>query len=441
MRPLYIFFKITMSFGLAVFFRNKKNVNSRKKFKDQSINVVNHASAFMDPWVIAQTQNPIVFFMTRGDIFKPVIQPFLWASHLLPIYRRAEDGADSQKKNEAVFKKVYDILDCKKSIMIFGEGYTDDIFVRSLKPLKKGAARMAFGKMVLANWEMDLKVVASGINYVDPNEFRSDVLIANSDPIFVKDYKELYQESEAKAINQLTQDIEKALQKQLTYLKDPTLTPFLDQIQTITKKGMVHKQASRKLALKERWLYSQNTANKINDEYSEDKPEWENLKTKLDGYFSKLKSNQIDDNWILEYSEKGKISTLKDWLFLVFGLPFFLMGCLHNLLPYQLIKRFVENTFKRRVFWSGVKFLMGFLVSFLINLPYLWLFYYLIYPSYWLGMAYVIFATVGFGLIAYNYYFSAKNLFIKRKLTEKHLKYFSALRQQVKEMIIKLKLN
>jgi hypothetical protein len=441
MRPLYFFFKIVISYGISVFFRKLEKVNERKKRRDQSINVVNHASAFMDPWVIAVRQNPIVFFMTRGDIFKPAIKPFLWASHLLPIFRRAEDGVDSQKKNEAVFKKVYDILDSKRSIMIFGEGYTDDVFVRSLKPLKKGPARMAFGKMEIDNWKMDLKIVASGINYTDPNIFRSDVLIANSDPILVKDYKNLYLENPAKAINQLTIDIEKELQKQLTYLEEPTLTPFLDQIQTITKKGMVHKQAPRELSLKERWLYSQNTANKINEDYSEDKPEWKNLKTKLDGYFSKLKTNHIDDNWILEYSEKGKISKLKDWLFLVFGFPIFLVGCVHNLLPYLFIKSFVEKSFKRRVFWSGVKFLMGYLISFLINLPYLWLFYYLIYPSYWLALAYVIIATVSFGLIAYNYFFSAKNLFIKRKLTEKHLKYFSTLRKQVSTMITDLKLD
>ena len=441
MRPLFLFFKVIITYGLSVFFRKTVTVNPRKKFKDQSINVVNHASAFMDPWVVAVKQNPIVFFMTRSDVFKPAINPFLWATHLLPIYRQAEDGVDSQKKNEAVFKKVYDILDSKRSIMIFGEGYTDDVFVRSLKPLKKGPARMAFGKMEMDNWEMDLKIVASGINYTDPNIFRSDILISNSDPIMVRDYKDLYLENQAKGINKLTSDIENALKKQLTYLEVPKLTPFLDQIQTITKKGMIHNQASRKLSMKERWLYSQNTANKINEVYSEDKPEWSNLKTKLDGYFSKLKSNHIDDNWILEYSETGKIATLKDWLFLVFGLPLFLVGCLHNLLPYLFIKRFVEKTFKRRVFWSGVKFLMGYLVFFLTNLPYLWVFYYLIYPSYWLGTAYVLIATVVFGLIAYNYYLSAKALFIKRKLTEKHLKYFSALRAQVKKMVSGLNLD
>jgi len=441
MRPLYAFFKVIMFYGLRVFFRKTGTYNARKRFKDQSINVVNHASAFMDPWVIAELQNPIVFFMTRGDIFKPAIKPLLWAAHLLPIFRRAEDGADSTEKNKAVFKKVYEILDSKRSIMIFGEGYTDDIFVRSLKPLKKGAARMAFGKMEIENWDMDLKIVASGINYVDPGVFRSDVFVANSDPIFVKDYKDLYEESPAKAINKLTLDIQEALQKQLTYLKEPTLTPFLDYIQSITKKGMVHQQADRKLSLESRWRYSQNTANTINTEYSEDKPEWQNLKTKLESYFSKLNTNKIDDNWIKEFAENGKISTFKDWLFLIFGFPFFIMGCIHNLIPYLLIKRFVEKSFKRRVFWSGVKFLMGFLIFFLINLPYMWVFYYLIYPSMWLGLAYVLFATVAFGLIAYNYLKSAKNLFVKRKLTDKQLKYFSALRTQVKTMIINLKLN
>lgn len=430
-----------MFYGLRVFFRKVTTVNSRKKYKDQSINVVNHASAFMDPWVIAQLQRPIVFFMTRGDIFKPLINPFLSSAHLLPIFRRAENGADSGEKNKAVFRKVYDVLDSRRSIMIFGEGYTDDVFVRSLKPLKKGAARMAFGKMEIENWEMDLKIVASGINYVDPNEFRSDVLVANSEPIFVKDYKDLYLENSALAINKLTDDIATALKNQLTYLEVPELTPFLDQIQSITKKGMVHKQASRKLSLKERWTYSKSTANRINSEFSEDKPEWQNLKLKLDSYFTKLNSNQLNDNWIKEYSETGKLSTAKEWLFLILGFPFFIMGLLHNYLPYKLIKGFVEKSFKRRVFWSGVKFLMGFLIFFLINLPYLWVFYHFICPSWILAWLYVLFATVAFGLIAYNYYFSAKSLFIKRKISDKHLKYFSALRQQVNNMIVDLKLG
>ena len=441
MRPLYLFFKMIMFYGLRVFFRKTITVNSRKKFRDQSINVVNHASAFMDPWVIAELQKPIVFFMTRGDIFKPAIKPLLSSAHLLPIFRRAEDGTDSTKKNEAVFRKVYETLDSKRSIMIFGEGYTDDVFVRSLKSIKKGPARMAFGKMELCNWEMDLKIVASGINYQDPNSFRSDVLVSNSEPILVKDYKNIYLENPAKAINKLTLDIQNALQQQLTFLEEPTLTPFLDHIQTITKKGMVPFQSSRKLSLVDKWKYSQKTANSINKNYSIEKPEWVNLKLKLENYFAKIKSNQINDNWIKEYSDKGKLNTLPQWLFLTMGFPFFILGCIHNFLPYFFIKRFVEKSFKRRVFWSGVKFLMGYLIMFLVNLPYLWVFYHLIYASWILAWLYVLLATVGFGLIAYNYYFSAKSLFIKRKLSDKHLKYFSALRLQINEMIINLKLN
>ena len=67
-----------MQYGLSVFFRKIEKVNPRKKYRDQSINVVNHASAFMDPWIIAQRQNPIVFFMTRGDIFKPALKLHIW---------------------------------------------------------------------------------------------------------------------------------------------------------------------------------------------------------------------------------------------------------------------------------------------------------------------------------------------------------------------------
>jgi len=435
-----------MSYGLRVFFRRTIIINPRKKYRDQSINVVNHPSALMDPVVIAQLQRPIVFFMTRGDVFNPLTTPILSSVHSLPIFRRIENGPDSGEKNKVVFQKAYEALDSRRSIMIFGEGYTDDVFVRSLKPLKKGAARMAFEKMDLSNWKMDLKIIASGINYEDPNIFRSEVLIANADPIFIKDYKDLYIENSALAINKLTDDIHTALSKQLTYLEDPTLTPFLDQIQSITKKGMVHKQADKKLTLKDRWTYSKKTANIINAEYSEDKPEWQNLKIKLESYFTKLNpitigSNHINDNWIKEYSETGKLNTTKEWLFLIFGFPFFIMGLLHNYLPYTFIKRFVEKSFKRRVFWSGVKFLMGYFLLFLVNLPYLWVFYHFIYTSWILACLYVLFATVGFGIIAYNYYFSAKTLFIKLKITDKHLKYFSTLRQQVNNMIVDLKLD
>jgi 1-acyl-sn-glycerol-3-phosphate acyltransferase len=95
----------------------------------------------MDPLVVASLRLPIVFFMTRSDVFTPISRPLLWASHMLPIYRQ-HDGEDTKAKNEEVFQKCSRILSFGRNLLIFGEGFTDDTFVRRLKPVKKGAVRI-----------------------------------------------------------------------------------------------------------------------------------------------------------------------------------------------------------------------------------------------------------------------------------------------------------
>jgi drug/metabolite transporter (DMT)-like permease len=77
-----------------------------------------------------------------------------------------------------------------------------------------------------------------------------------------------------------------------------------------------------------------------------------------------------------------------------------LLGLLHCALPYFLVKRFVEKSFKRRVFWGSVKLLMGMISMGILNIPVIFLFHAFVYPSYLLALAYYV--CVGFfGLAAY----------------------------------------
>src|SRR5690606_2819837 len=99
------------------------------------------------------------------DVFKKWLQPVTWASQMVPIFREAEDGADSHEKNRDSFKYLRNVLKNKKSLILFGEGYTDNTFIRSLKPLKKGPARIAFEAMEETDWKLDIKMQALGINY------------------------------------------------------------------------------------------------------------------------------------------------------------------------------------------------------------------------------------------------------------------------------------
>jgi len=410
MRPLYLLFKITVFYIIRVYYKHFTTNNPPKKFKAKTIYTVNHASSFMDPWIAAELEKPIVFFMTRGDIFKGWLKPLLWAAHMLPIYRRAENGADAHEKNTQVFKTVFDIFDKRKSIFIFAEGYTDDVFIRSLKPVKKGAARLAFDYYEKHNWNTDLKVQAIGINYADPNEFRAEVVVSNSNNLNPLDYKGLYLENKNKAITQFTRDIEKAMQEQLIFLKDPLWTPFFDNIFTITKKGIVHNNYDNSIPLKQRWLYMKEKASYFNENYDETDNKWLSLKNNLENYFSQLKQLNLNDNWFWKNKSTEKISTFKYWLLMVVGFPIFLVGAIHNFIPFIFTKRFVEKSFKRRVFWSGVKMMMGSFLDLLYNLPFIWLFYYFVYPSYWLGVLYIFTVPAVSGVFAYFYYNQIKDL-------------------------------
>ena len=63
--------------------------------------------------------------------------------------------------------------------MIFGEGFTDDVFIRRLKPVKKGAIRIGFKTLENINWSQNVKLAAIGCNYENPNELGSGCVARN----------------------------------------------------------------------------------------------------------------------------------------------------------------------------------------------------------------------------------------------------------------------
>lgn len=438
MRPLYLLLKFLVFYGVTLFFKQRKTVNAPKAFNAQTIFVVNHSSAFLDPWVIAELQNPILFFLARGDIFKKWIRPLTWSAHMIPIFRTKENGADSAEKNEQVFQEVYGLLKRKKSILIFGEGYTDDVFIRSLKPLKKGPARIGFGAMEASNWEADIKIQSAGINYADPNEFRSEVLVANSDPIHLKDYKAQYLENPSKTILDITKLITKNLQSQLTYLENPKLTDFHNQIQSITKKGIAHKESDLTIDLEKRWQYSKNLAKTINKNYSETDSDWQKMKQSLSDYFSKLKKENIKDQWVLNHKNGKKPNLFLRYAMILVGLPFFLIGSFHHLIPYLILKKFIESTFKRRVFWSGIKLILGYLILALFNIA-LCLILNSIFEITHTGIVwgYIIVIIPFLGLIAYRYADYFKDTIQLAKVDKNRYDYWIERRNQAEELVIK----
>jgi len=97
MRFLYFVFNIFLGYSLRLYFRKIRLVNATKNRFSSTIFVSNHPSAFMDPLIVSVLRKPIIFFMTRSDVFTKWTKPFLGSAHMIPIYRQHDGGNATEK--------------------------------------------------------------------------------------------------------------------------------------------------------------------------------------------------------------------------------------------------------------------------------------------------------------------------------------------------------
>lgn len=412
MRPLYLLLKFLLKYTLWVYYPRFINVNKPKKRFARTIFASNHAAAFMDPLVVANSQPPIVFFMTRSDVFTPIMKPILWASHMLPIYRQ-QDGEDTKSKNEEVFQKCYRILKYGRSLILFAEGFTDDKFIRRLKPIKKGAVRIGFGALEDSNWSKPIYIQAVGVNYSDPNKLGSDVIVSNSEPICLNDYKEQYESDPNKTINQLTHEVELRIREQITDVRDKELALIHENVMRITRKGMNSTDTDKSIPLLKRWEYSKYLAYWFNEADEATKVKLKSLGDLMESYFKKQEGLDLNENDFYHVIT-NKWSKLSDLFFLIGLFPLMLIGLLQNYIPYTFIKRFVEKSFKRKVFWGSVKMMLGVVAIGIFNLIILFVGHYFVFPSwsFWLFNYFIISPLTG--VVAYRWFKRLKS-FKKRK--------------------------
>jgi len=403
MRLLYFILNTTLSLGLPLFFREigTKNKKSLPK-KKGTLYVANHPSAFMDPIIVAWLSKQPIHFLTMAEVFKAKkFEGIFRSAHMYPIYRQV-DGPGSMDKNEEIFKTCHKLLFNKKGVLIFGESMTDDTFVRRLKPIKKGAARIAFGALEEYGWDdFDLNIVAVGTNYSEPSIFRSDVIINYADPINVADYKELYQENNAKGINALTSEISERIKGGITHIQSYDLEPFFEQLLIISKKGMSHDNFDKKLSLKDRLSFSRNLAKHFNETDFLENNNNIKLKESTQTYFEELDKLEITDNTIKEYIDNGRVKFLDNLFALMIGFPMFFIGFISNYAPWYIIRIIARKSMKRPVFRNAVKIIAGHLIGPIFYIPILFGIHF-IFKNGWITFA--SFAVLLYaGIFAYEY--------------------------------------
>ena len=149
----YAVLRFWVGTGMRFYFRNIKINGSLRSLAKSSkapvIVVANHQNALLDPIVLGVISERQINFLARAAVFKsPLHAKLLSYLHMQPVYRPV-DGVDVRTSNEPIFKTCTARLNEGAVIGIFPEGNHD--LPKRLRPLKKGAVRMAagFGKPVI----------------------------------------------------------------------------------------------------------------------------------------------------------------------------------------------------------------------------------------------------------------------------------------------------
>ena len=413
MRILYFLLWLAFHYSFRLYFRKIKLINPSNYFFGRTIFVSNHQGSFMDPLLIASQRKPIVFFMTRSDVFTKFTKPLLWMVHMLPIYRQ-RDGVDTKEKNAKIFEKTNIVLNKNRNILIFGEGFTDDRIQRRLHPIKKGPARIGFSALEFCDWKKDIFLQGLGVNYTDFNMRRSDVLIAAGKKIRLNDFKADYEENPSKTITDVTRILETDMRLLVTDVHNPELADVHEDIMMLTRKGMHPTCFDNFLSIESRWLYSQALARWMNGLTEDQLLGLNPLIAQIDSYKKQLQSLGITENERFLSGTDSWRASFKVLKVLVLS-PFALLGALHAGWVYFLIKKWVETKFKRPVFWGSTKKVLAIFAMVLLNLPLFFVMPYVLPWSFQSNLLFSIGYFLAIGVFAQSFLTVAKELsYLKR---------------------------
>lgn len=205
-------------FKIGLFFTLKKLVVKGKENipkKGPVIFIANHQNAFIDAILIPTTNNRNTYFLTRSNPFKnKIIAKILYWSNMYPVYR-IQDGVNTIKMNDQIFKNCHELLFSHQALQIFAEGLHH--LDRKVYPLKKGFARIIHGTLKKYP-DLDIQIVPVGINYDHHLNFPASASVIYDKPIRANDYIDL--KNPDLRYQELTSTVRKALKKLTLHIEE-----------------------------------------------------------------------------------------------------------------------------------------------------------------------------------------------------------------------------
>tara|TARA_Y100000768_G_C23956917_1_gene673304 strand:- start:172 stop:1470 length:1299 start_codon:yes stop_codon:yes gene_type:complete len=345
----YGYMQFWVSLALRIFFKNIIVHYKEQLPKDKPlIYCGNHQNAFLDAMLIAVVTNTQPYSLVRADIFKKKFAAWLLGTlKMMPVFR-IRDGRDSMNNNDEIFQRCYDLLSRGETIIIFPEGNHGE--EQRLRPLKKGAARIAFGAELQNDFNLELQIVPIGLNYNHYSKFRSNVIINFGKPISAKDYRESLQKDENEATRSITNELAKRMREEML---DISVGTYYEKASTFIHNlhPCLHKHPK---TLESEYTQSKALADRFKlFNKTQEENDVTGLMTEVDTF------NRL-------YKAAGQPPLEKDNhvrpVALIGLLPFFIFGVINFYAPYKIVSKVSSGLFKDPQFVGSMKVAIGLLL-------------------------------------------------------------------------------
>ncbi len=309
--------------------RNPENV----PIKGPAILAINHPNNLLDTLIVAGSFKLRIHFLATGALFKNfLVATFLKNAGLIPIYR-PEDSSNHQDKNKKTFHECYSALEHEKILGIYPEGTTHADW--QVKKIKTGTARILLEAEKQNNFQLGVQLIPIGLNFSSRKKFRTSVTVSVGKPVPTEPHFDKHKKGEFSAVENLTQDLQKAIEKEVKHLEQSTLQEFIGKLEFFYQEEMISILHQEKQILKseiDKFRLSKKLIDGV-EFYAQRQPEvityiWD----KIENYHKKLKRARLNDKQIRREVDKNikPIRYLRIGFTGLLGLPLFLYGLLNN---------------------------------------------------------------------------------------------------------------
>lgn len=302
--------------------------------------LANHANSLVDPVIIGISTRLPVHYLAKAPLFKtPVLGPIMQALGMIPAFR-GQDDRSQVKRNLESLDSAAAVLADGRNVGIFPEGKSHDL--PGLEPVKSGAARIA----VLAHEKgaTGLKLIPIGLNYENKERFRSSIWVRIGKPILVNEWLVRNEGNAKKTTRDLTAEVDARLRELVIGLDEPGWASFVDELETLLPPSRLRVRRDPVAGLRQR----ERIANAINHFMKESRQEAREVGLAILKHRKQLGEKGLGiSSPVVNHTSLPMLGLLV-WmtLRLFLGVVPVLIGTLHHILPYTLV-RWLNDRYSR----------------------------------------------------------------------------------------------